>query len=108
MKDRAARGPQMRSEVGAVRRRPGADSRRLDEKVQGGSSFRGARTGGGPGPPRADAMRRRERLQVQHRHSGQVKLKRAGATLLEDGKIEGTAWARFRLPARFLSFRTVR
>ena len=37
-----------------------------------------------------------------------TKLKRAGATLLEDGKIEGTAWARFRLPARFLSFRTVR
>jgi hypothetical protein len=37
-----------------------------------------------------------------------TKLHRAGAELVEEGKIEGTAWARFRMPARFLSFRTVR
>jgi hypothetical protein len=37
-----------------------------------------------------------------------TKLRRCGAELLEDGTFEGTAWARFRLPARFLSFRTVR
>ena len=93
MKDRASRGPQMRSEVGAVRCRTGADGRCLDQKVQGGSSFRGARAGGGPGRPRADAMRRRERRQVQHRHSGQVKLKRAGAI---SGEVESNGVSEYR------------
>ena len=92
MKDCATRGPQMRSEVGAVRRRTGADGRRLDEKVQGGFSFRGARTGGGPGRPRVHAMRRRERLQVQHRLSGQVKLKRAGAI---SGEVESNGVSQY-------------
>jgi hypothetical protein len=37
-----------------------------------------------------------------------TKLRRAGATLVEDGTFQGTHWARFTMPARFLSFRTVR
>jgi hypothetical protein len=37
-----------------------------------------------------------------------TRLKRAGAEIVEEGRIEGTAWARFRLPSRFVSFRTVR
>jgi hypothetical protein len=37
-----------------------------------------------------------------------TKLRNAGATLVEEGKIEGTAWARFTMPARLLSFRAVR
>jgi len=34
-----------------------------------------------------------------------TQLKARDAELLEEGTIEGTAWARFRLPARCISFR---
>jgi hypothetical protein len=37
-----------------------------------------------------------------------TKLRPSGADLLEEGTFECTAWARFRMLARFLSFRTVR
>lgn len=35
-------------------------------------------------------------------------LKQRGAELLEEGKHDGSPWARFRMPTRFVSFRTVR
>ena len=37
-----------------------------------------------------------------------TQLKARGAQLIEEGTFEGTAWARFRLPARCISFRSPR
>jgi hypothetical protein len=34
--------------------------------------------------------------------------KNAAATLIEEGKFEGTAWARFEIPAGLISFRSTR
>jgi hypothetical protein len=34
--------------------------------------------------------------------------KNAGATLIEEGKFEGTAWARFEIAAGLISFRSTR
>lgn len=37
-----------------------------------------------------------------------TQLKARGAALIEEGRVDDTAFAKFRLPARCISFRTVR